>query len=109
MGRTRDLTCEAQSFRTVFDVIDSMAKRSDGFDWDISARLMDGRPEWVLELWYPERFQARPSAAGSRKRRISQTLAELRAAATRLTPPDPGHPVEHARHRLCEAELLSRL
>lgn len=41
---------------------------------------------------------------------FSQTSAELRAAAaSRLAPPDEGYPVERARHRLREIELLSRI
>ncbi|MEV6817838.1 hypothetical protein AB0M72_03690 [Nocardiopsis dassonvillei] len=58
-GVLRELTLEAQSFKAVDETIDSMAQRERGFDWDISARWNAGRPEWVLELWYPERRQAR--------------------------------------------------
>ena len=40
---------------------------------------------------------------------FSQTSAELRAAAARqLEPPKPGYPVERARHRLREMELIKQ-
>jgi hypothetical protein len=58
-GVLRELTLEAQSFKAVDEAIDSMSQRANGFDWDLSARWHAGRPEWVLELWYPERRQAR--------------------------------------------------
>jgi hypothetical protein len=58
-GVLRDLTLEAQSFKAVDETIDEMAQRDKGFDWDISARWNAARPEWVLELWYPERRASR--------------------------------------------------
>lgn len=57
-GVLRELTLEAQSFKAIDEAIDSMAQRERGFDWDITARWNAGRPEWVLELWYPERRQS---------------------------------------------------
>ncbi|GAA4908005.1 hypothetical protein GCM10023405_31950 [Streptomonospora salina] len=68
-GVRRDLTVEAQKFTEVAEAIGTMAERENGFDWDVSARYDAGAPEWVLELWFPERrrsavplrFEAAPS------------------------------------------------
>lgn len=54
--RTRDLTVFGSDYKFIGDLIDSMADRTDGFDWDITVRkATDKLPELVGNLYYPEK------------------------------------------------------
>lgn len=55
--RLRDLTVFGSEHRKVGDIIDSMANRIDGFDWDVIPRKAydDGLPELVVNWYYPEK------------------------------------------------------
>lgn len=58
-GVKRDLTVEPQSFTVVGEAIDTMAGRTNGFDWGVGTRYsaQDGRPELYLWQAHPERGQ----------------------------------------------------
>lgn len=89
-GIRRDLVIEAQSYSVISDVIDSLAERESGFDWDILAResAADGLPEFYLGLWHPER--ASPTAP-------RYHLADLGEHANILN--DPGWPEDASGRR----------
>lgn len=55
--RTRDLTLKGSNYKVIGDLIDSMAERTDGFDWAINIRknVSTRYPELVANLYYPER------------------------------------------------------
>lgn len=55
--RLRDLNVNAFDHKMIGDLIDSMANRTDGFDWGVEVRKssVDQLPELVATLWYPER------------------------------------------------------
>jgi hypothetical protein len=56
-GRLRDRNISSFSFMSVYDAIESIARRIDGFEWSIEYRYaeLDGYPENYLALFYPER------------------------------------------------------
>jgi len=56
-GIRRDLLIEPQSYGVVGELIDNLADGENGFEWDVLARdsAADGRPEFYLGQWYPER------------------------------------------------------
>jgi hypothetical protein len=55
--RTRDLSVIGSKFRQIGDWVDSMAFRTDGFDWTINIRksAVSRSPELVAGLYYPEK------------------------------------------------------
>lgn len=55
--RTRDLNVNGYDHKYVGDLIDSMANRTDGFDWDVEIRksVSDKMPELVVNFYYPEK------------------------------------------------------
>lgn len=55
--RTRSLTVFGSEHRKIGDLVDSMANRTDGFDWDVMPRKAydDGLPELVVNFYYPEK------------------------------------------------------
>lgn len=55
--RPRDLTVFGSEHRMIGDIIDGMANRTDGFDWDVSIRKAydDNLPEIVVDMFYPEK------------------------------------------------------
>lgn len=55
-GRKRDVNIQGMQFKMVGAVIDGMANRDDGFEWQIGWRLdSSGKPELFLQQFYPER------------------------------------------------------
>lgn len=58
--RLRDLTVNGYDHKFIGDLVDSMADRTDGFDWDVTPRksVSDKLPELVANLYYPEKGSA---------------------------------------------------
>ena len=56
-GKTRDLNLQGMQFKTAGEAIDSMSRRSGGFEWSIVPVQdnVDGLPRWRYQPWFPER------------------------------------------------------
>lgn len=56
-GILRDLSLNGYDHKFIGDVVDTMANRTDGFDWDITVtkNVSDKLPELVGNFYYPEK------------------------------------------------------